>query len=92
MAAIALVVGGGLGLICLHKKGRLRGRRVASDNQGSVAVVVTNVEADSEKVEEDEGNEDEAEETSLRSSTADGSDKKPRLRIHTKSSATENMD
>uniref|UniRef100_A0A3B4GYY2 Ig-like domain-containing protein n=1 Tax=Pundamilia nyererei TaxID=303518 RepID=A0A3B4GYY2_9CICH len=34
-----------------------------------VAVVVTNVEADSEKVEEDEGNEDEAEETSLRSST-----------------------
>lgn len=36
---------------------------------GSVAVVVTNVEADSEKVEEDEGNEDEAEETSLRSST-----------------------
>lgn len=59
---------------------------------GSVAVVVTNVEADSEKVEEDEGNEDEAEETSLRSSTADGSDKKTRLRIHTKSSATENMD
>ncbi|XP_003458512.1 class I histocompatibility antigen, F10 alpha chain isoform X1 [Oreochromis niloticus] len=92
LAVIALVVGGGLGLICLHKKGRLRGRRVANDNQGSVAVVVTNVEADSEKVEEDEGNEDEAEETSLRSSTADGSDKKTRLRIHTKSSATENMD